>query len=309
MSLDHGDQDGAEDRRCGLVALLGAPNAGKSTLLNTLVGSKISIVTHKVQTTRARVRAVATEGDTQLVFVDTPGIFTPKRRLERAMVATAWAGAEDADLSVLLCDAARKDLEHELDPILEGLRDLRGPVVLALNKIDLIERERLLALAARLGETGLFSETFMISAVTGDGVADLREYLAKAMPQGPWLYPEDQLSDLPLRLHAAEVTREKLFLHLHQELPYNLTVETESWEEKADGSVRIAQTIVVQKDSHKAMVIGKSGKTIKLIREKSQKEMEAFLEQKIHLFLFVKVRRSWLDDPERYRPWGLPFDV
>ena len=301
--------DGTTERRCGLVALLGAPNAGKSTLLNHLVGSKVSIVTHKVQTTRSRVRAIATEGETQIVFVDTPGIFAPKRRLERAMVATAWAGAEDADCIVLLCDAARKGPDEDLELILEGLRGHHRPAVLALNKIDLIERPRLLALAEELNETGLFSEIFMLSALTGDGVADLRHYLGRAMPEGPWLFPEDQLSDLPLRLHAAEVTREKLFMNLHQELPYALTVETESWETKPDGSLRVAQTIVVQKDTHKAMVIGKSGRTIKLIREKSQKEMEAFLDQKVHLFLFVKVRKSWIDDPERYRPWGLPFDV
>lgn len=296
-------------RRCGLVALLGAPNAGKSTLLNQLVGAKVSIVTHKVQTTRARVRAIAIEGETQIVFVDTPGIFAPKRRLERAMVATAWAGAEDADIMVLLYDATRKGTDDDLELILEGLRKHGRKAILALNKIDLIERSRLLALASRLNETGLFSETFMISALNGDGLADLRWRLAQILPEGPWLFPEDQLSDLPLRLHAAEVTREKLFLNLHQELPYALTVETESWEQKPDGSLRIAQTIVVQKDSHKAMVIGKSGKTIKLIREKSQKEMEAFVGRKVHLFLFVKVRRSWIDDPERYRPWGLPFDV
>ncbi len=300
---------GSGGRRCGLVALLGAPNAGKSTLLNQLVGAKVSIVTHKVQTTRARVRAIAIEGETQIVFVDTPGIFAPKRRLERAMVATAWAGAEDADVMVLLYDATRKGADDDLELILEGLRKHGRKAILALNKIDLIERSRLLALASRLNETGLFSETFMISALNGDGLADLRGRLAEILPEGPWLFPEDQLSDLPLRLHAAEVTREKLFLNLHQELPYALTVETESWEPKPDGSVRVAQTIVVQKDSHKAMVIGKSGKTIKLIREKSQKEMEEFLGQKVHLFLFVKVRRSWIDDPERYRPWGLPFDV
>lgn len=301
--------DETTERRCGLVALLGAPNAGKSTLLNHLVGSKVSIVTHKVQTTRARVRAIAMEGETQIVFVDTPGIFAPKRRLERAMVATAWAGAEDADCVVVLCDAARKGPDDDLELILEGLRDHHRPAVLALNKIDLIERPRLLALAQELNESGLFSEIFMLSALTGEGVADLRHYLARSMPEGPWLFPEDQLSDLPLRLHAAEVTREKLFLNLHQELPYALTVETESWEAKPDGSLRVAQIIVVQKDTHKAMVIGKSGRTIKLIREKSQKEMEAFLGQKVHLFLFVKVRKSWIDDPERYRPWGLPFDV
>jgi GTP-binding protein Era len=298
----------AGPKRCGFVALLGAPNAGKSTLLNALVGEKISIVTPKVQTTRSRIRGIVIEGASQIVFVDTPGIFQPKRRLERAMVAAAWAGARDADLVVLLYDASRKRVDEDTRRILEGLKRQERRAVLALNKIDAIRRDKLLALAAAFEAEGLFERIFMISALTGDGVDDLRRYLAGLLPEGPWLYPEDQLSDLPLRLLAAEVTREKLFLKLHQELPYALTVETERWEDFKDGSVKIEQTIYLQRESQKAIVLGKGGRTIKELRAAAQGELAAMLERPVHLFLFVKVREGWIDDPERYREWGLEFD-
>jgi GTP-binding protein Era len=295
--------------RCGFVALLGAPNAGKSTLLNRLVGAKVAIVTRKVQTTRARLRGIAARGDSQIVFVDTPGIFAPKRRLERAMVAAAWTGARDADLIALVFDANRGAIDPDTRLILDGLKDLGRPAILVLNKIDLVKRPRLLELAARFEAEGPFDRTFMISAETGDGVEDLMDYFAAAMPAGPWHYPADQLSDLPLRLMAAEATREKLFEWLHDELPYALTVETERWQDFDDGSVKIEQTIYLQRDTHKAIVIGKSGSLIKEIRKDSQKELEDLLERKVHLFLFVKVRRNWLEDPERYRHWGLDFEA
>ncbi len=295
--------------RCGFVALVGAPNAGKSTLLNSLVGAKVSIVTQKVQTTRARLRGIAVRGPSQLIFVDTPGIFTPKRRLERAMVAAAWMGAQDADVVVLLFDAARTVIDPDTQLILDGLKAQHRRAVLVLNKIDLIKRERLLKLAARFEAQGLFEHTFMISALTGDGVPDLLDHLARAMPEGPWLSPEDQLSDLPLRLMAAETTREKLFRKLHQELPYALTVETERWQDFEDGSVKIEQTIYVQRGTQKAIVLGKKGSKIKDIRSESQAELEDILGCKVHLFLFVKVRENWIDDPERYREWGLDFNA
>jgi GTP-binding protein Era len=300
---------GAEsDRRCGFVALLGAPNAGKSTLLNALVGAKVSIVTHKVQTTRARFRGIAIEGASQIVFVDTPGIFLPKRRLERAMVSAAWSGARDADEIVLLCDAARR-VGEDTRLIIEGLKKDGRKAILALNKIDRIERSRLLELSAELDAEGIFSRIFMISALNGDGVEDLKQYLAGIMPRGAWLYDEDQLSDVPQRLLAAEVTREKLFEKLHQELPYALTVETESWEDFADGSVRIEQVIYVGRQQHKGMCLGKGGRTIKAVREAAQAELAATLECRVHLFLIVKVRENWTNDPERYRVWGLEFDA
>jgi GTP-binding protein Era len=295
--------------RCGFVALVGAPNAGKSTLLNSLVGAKVSIVTQKVQTTRARLRGIAMRGPSQLIFVDTPGIFTPKRRLERAMVAAAWMGAKDADLVVLLFDAVRTVIDPDTQLILDGFKAQQRRAVLVLNKIDLIKRERLLKLVAQFEAQGLFEHTFMISALTGDGVPDLLDHLAQAMPEGPWHYPEDQLSDLPLRLMAAETTREKLFRKLHQELPYALTVETERWQDFADGSVKIEQTIYVQRGTQKAIVLGKQGSKIKVIRSESQAELEEFLGCKVHLFLFVKVRENWIDDPERYREWGLDFNA
>jgi len=296
----------AEQMRAGFVALIGAPNAGKSTLLNQMVGSKVAIVTHKVQTTRTRLRGIAIEGTSQLVFVDTPGIFKPKRRLDRAMVQAAWGGAQDADLVVLLIDAQR-GLDEDVARILEGLKEGGRPAVLALNKIDLIKREELLALADDLNKRFAFSDTFMISAERGDGVADLRAYLAEKMPPGPWLYPEDQIADAPMRSLAAEVTREKLFLRLHEELPYSLTVETESWKELKNGSVRIEQVIFVQREAHKKMVIGKQGGTLKKIGELARKELEEMLERRVHLFLFVKVRERWSDDPERYAQMGLDY--
>lgn len=304
--------------RCGFVALIGAPNAGKSTLLNQLVGAKISIVTPKVQTTRSRITGIALAGATQMVFVDTPGIFEPKRRLDRAMVSAAWAGVADADAVVLLLDAVRMHKgADQIDPdtrrILDGLKEAttrrkRGAMLLAINKIDAVPRESLLQMADRLDAEGLFDRIFMISALTGDGVDDLRAHLASILPQGPWLYPEDQLSDIPQRLLAAEVTREKAFLQLHQELPYALTVETEAWQERDDGSVRIDQVIIVGRENHKAMVLGKSGSRIKAIGSAARKELEEQLERPVHLFIHVKVRPDWQDVPEHYRAIGLEFE-
>jgi GTP-binding protein Era len=301
---------GPRQGRCGVVALVGAPNAGKSTLMNRMVGAKLSIVTHKVQTTRTRVRGVAVAGDSQVVFVDTPGVFTaPKRRLERAMVASAWQGADDADVVVLLFDVARKQVDEDTLRIVRRLNDLSTPMVLALNKIDRIKREKLLEIAARFDREGRFERIFMISAETGDGIDDLRGYLAQRMPEGPWLFPEDQLSDLPMRLIAAEVTREKLFLRLHAELPYALTVETEDWQQFDDGSVRIEQAIYVEREAQKKIALGRQGSTIRKVREAAQADLEDQLGCPIHLFLFVKVREGWTDDPERYAPWGLDFNA
>jgi len=295
--------------RCGIVAVVGAPNAGKSTLVNHLVGAKISIVTHKVQTTRTRIRGIAVHGDSQIVFVDTPGIFVAKRRLERAMVQAAWAGVEDADVALVIHDAGRREISDETRQVIAGLADARCEVVLVLNKVDLIKREKLLDLAAALSGLGKFSKVFMVSALNGDGMQDLIGYLATRMPEGPWLFPEDQLSDLSLRMLAAEITREKLFLNLHQELPYALTVETEKWEEFKNGSVRIEQIVYVGREQHKAICLGKGGKTIRLVRQAAQKEMEEAFGQPVHLFLFVKVRENWINDPERYRNLGLEFDA
>ncbi len=303
MSTPEGSQ------RCGFVAVIGPPNAGKSTLVNQLVGAKVSIVTHKVQTTRTRVRGIAIHGDSQIVFIDTPGIFTAKRRLERAMVQAAWAGVEDADVVLVIHDAGRKNISDDTRRVIEGLANARCELVLVLNKVDLVKREKLLALAAELSAMAEFSKVFMISALTGDGLKDLMDYLAARMPEGPWHFPEDQLSDTSLRLLAAEITREKLFLNLHQELPYALTVETESWEEFKDGSARVEQTIYVGREQHKAMCLGKGGKTIRMVRESAQKEMEEAFGQPVHLFLFVKVRENWINDPERYRNLGLEFDA
>lgn len=294
--------------RCGFVALLGAPNAGKSTLLNRMVGAKVSIVTPKVQTTRTRVLGIAARGETQLIFVDTPGIFQPRRRLDRSMVAAAWAGAADADIVILLVDA-EKGLNEDVSRIVEGLETAGRKAILAINKIDLVKRETLLALSAALNESGVFTDTFMISASNGDGVDDLADVLVERLPEGPWLYPEDQLSDMAERQLAAEITREKLFLQLRQELPYALTVETEEWEDRADGSVRISQVIYVQRDSQKSIVLGKGGRMIKAVGAAAREELEAMLDCRVHLFLFVKVREKWVDDPERYRDWGLDFDV
>jgi GTPase len=304
--------DATAARRCGFIALVGAPNAGKSTLLNALIGAKVAIVSPKVQTTRTIVRGVVTEGPAQLVFIDTPGIFAPKRRLERAMVARAWQGATDADIVVVLVDAARAvrgGIDEDTARIIEGLKSAGRQAILAINKIDLVARPKLLALAQGLNETGRFTDTFMIAAATGDGVADLRAHLAAAAPPGPWHYPEDQLSDMSERLIAAEMTREALFRQLRQELPYALTVETESWQARPDGSVRIEQTIYVQRDTQKAIVLGKGGSRIKAVGAAARKELEAMLGHRVHLFLFVKVREGWIDDPERYAPWDLDFNA
>ncbi len=288
--------------------MIGAPNAGKSTLTNRLVGAKVSIVTAKAQTTRYRVSGVAVEGSAQIVYVDTPGIFAPRRRFDRAMVAAAWTGAADADLRLMLIDA-RKGLDDETDAILSSLSGADTRRVLALNKIDLLRRETTLALARDANAACAFEATFMISATTGDGVADLAGHLAAAVPPGPWLYPEDQLSDTNERLFAAEITREKLFERLHEELPYALTVETDEWESFDDGSVRIAQTVFVERDSQKGIVLGHRGARIKAVREQAAAELEAMLDRRVHLFVFVKVRRKWGDDPERFSPWGLDFNV
>lgn len=297
----------ADETRCGYVAVIGAPNAGKSTLVNTLVGAKVSIVTHKVQTTRTRVLGIAMRGNTQLVLVDTPGIFAPKRRLDRAMVRAAWDGAKDADAIVLLVDA-HAGVTPEVESIIKGLKDGKRRALLALNKVDAVRHEELLGLTARLNASFQFERTFMISALNGSGVQDLADSLAAEMPWGPWLYPEDEASDMPVRLLAAEVTREKLFLNVHEEVPYALTVETELWEEKPDGSARVEQTIYVQRDSQKAIILGKSGQRIRAIGSAARQELEEMLEKRIHLFLFVKVRERWQDDPERYRTWNLDFE-
>lgn len=290
--------------RCGYVALIGAPNAGKSTLLNALVGAKVSIVTHKVQTTRALVRGIVIHASSQIIFVDTPGIFAPRRRLDRAMVSTAWSGAREADRVGVLVDS-RKGLDDEALKLIGQLDQVRRPVFLVLNKIDLVKREHLLTLAEEASAKADFVRIFMVSAQTGDGVEDLKIWLAGEMPEGPWLYPEDQISDLPMRMLAAEVTREKLFLRLHEELPYSSTVETELWEVKKDGSARVEQTIYVERESQKKIVIGKGGQTIKAISMAARDEIAEIAEQPIHLFLFVKVRENWSDDPERYREMGL----
>ena len=293
--------------RSDFVALLGAPNAGKSTLVNQLGGTKVSIVTHKVQTTRALVRGIAMRDRTQIVFVDTPGVFAPKRRLDRAMVRTAWSGARDADIVLAIIDADR-GINEEVETILERLKDVKQPKVLLLNKVDQMRRDRLLGLTQEITERGVaFDEIFMISALNGSGCGDLMDYLAKALPEGPWYYPEDQITDLPLRQLAAEITREKLYLRLHQELPYSSHVETELWETRQDGSVRIEQTIYVERDSQKRIVIGHNGETIKAIGSAARKEITEAADQKVHLFLFVKVRGNWGDDPERYREMGLDY--
>lgn len=294
--------------RAGFVALIGEPNAGKSTLLNRMVGAKVSIVTHKVQTTRARIRGVAIEDESQIVFVDTPGLFQPRRRLDRAMVAAAWGGASDADIIILLVEAHR-GVTAGVEVILERLREVAQGrrVALAINKIDRVERSVLLGLAEDLNNRFPFVETFMISAEKGYGVDDLKAWLARELPEGPWLYPEDQIADLPMRMIAAEMTREKLTLRLHQELPYQLTVETENWEERPDGSVRIDQVVYVARDGHKGIILGKKGETIKTIGQLAREEISRFLDRKVHLFLTVKVRPNWLDEAERYSEMGLDF--
>jgi GTP-binding protein Era len=294
--------------RCGFVALIGEPNAGKSTLLNRMVGVKVSIVTHKVQTTRARIRGVALQDDTQLVFVDTPGVFKPRRRLDRAMVAAAWGGAADADVVVLLIEAHRgitfgvKEIVQEFTNL-----DKSRPMVLAINKIDRVQSEALLSLTQEMNAIYKFQNTFMISAERGHGVSDLKSWLSTELPTGPWLYPEDQIADLPMRMIAAEITREKLTLRLHQELPYQLTVETEDWQERKDGSARIEQFIYVMRDGHKGIVLGNKGETIKAISMAARIELEEFLGRKVHLFLKIKVREGWLEDAQRYSAIGLDF--
>lgn len=297
------------ETRAGFVALIGEPNAGKSTLLNRMVGAKVSIVTHKVQTTRTRIRGVAMEGQAQIVFVDTPGLFRPRRRLDRAMVAAAWGGAADADVIVLLIEAQR-GLTEGVGEIIDRLKDQipQGrPVALAINKIDRVKAEVLLGLAEKANEAFPFVETFMISAEKGHGVEKLKRWLAGVVPEGPWFYPEDQLADLPMRMIAAEMTREKLTLRLHEELPYQLTVETEKWEDLPDGSARINQVIYVARDGHKGIVLGNKGETIKAIGTAARAEISAFLDRKVHLFLEVKVRPNWLEEPERYSEMGLEF--
>jgi GTPase len=295
-----------DETRCGFIALIGAPNAGKSTLINALVGTKVSIVSHKVQTTRALLRGIATEGRSQLVFIDTPGIFAPRRRLDRAMVTSAWTGAHDADLVGVLVDA-RRGLDDEVSALLDRVGDVRHGRFLVLNKIDLVAKPTLLALAQAANQRASFETTFMISALRSDGVSDMRRWLAARVPVGPWHYPEDQVSDAPLRQLAAEITREKLYLRLHQELPYHSTVETVDWKELKDGSVRIEQTIYVERESQRKIVLGKGGQTIKAIGSEARREIADAIESKVHLMLFVKVRENWGDDPERYREIGLEF--
>jgi len=306
MSAEDRGAGTPEETRAGFVALIGAPNAGKSTLVNRLVGAKVSIVSRKVQTTRAPVRGVAIEGRSQIVFVDTPGIFAPKRRLDRAMVRAAWSGAHDADLALVLIDA-RKGVREDEETILAALPDVATPKWLILNKVDAIDPPKLLELTAALNERVGFDQTFMVSALNGSGCADLLAALADAMPDSPWLYPEDQLSDLPMRMLAAEITREKLYERLHQELPYASTVETEKWEDRKDGSVRIEQVIYVERDSQKKIVLGKGGETVKAISMAARAEIAELIGQPVHLFVFVKVRERWGDDPDRYREMGLDF--
>ena len=302
-----GAADGSTETRCGFVAVIGAPNAGKSTLVNALVGAKVSIVSHKVQTTRVPIRGIALAGRSQIVFIDTPGIFAPRRRLDRAMVGAAWGGAGDADIVALLVDAAR-GLDEAVEAILTKLADVKQPRILILNKVDrLREKDKLLNLAQELTRRVPFERVFMVSALEGSGVEDLSAYLGETVPEGPWHYPENEISDAPMRLLASEITREKIYHWLHDELPYSITVETTDWKEMRDKSVRIEQTIFVERDSQKAIVLGKGGKTIKQISTEARTELAEIVERPVHLFLFVKVRESWGDDPERYREMGLEF--
>src|SRR5208282_1226583 len=299
------------ETRCGFVALIGAPNAGKSTLINALVGEKVSIVTRKAQTTRSTVRGVLTTGEAQIVFVDTPGLFVPKRRLDRAMVASAWGAAADADVLALIIDsrkeAGQSDVTEETQAILKSLGESRKPKLLVLNKVDLVDRPKLLELAARLNAALRFDDTFMISAATGDGLDRLTERLIELMAPGPWLYPEDQIAEAPIRSLAAEITREKLIERLHDELPYQATVETDSWKDLPDGTARVEQTVFVTRESHRKIVLGEGGRTIKAIGTAARKDIAEAHGANVHLFLFVKVRENWLDDPERYRAMGLEF--
>lgn len=294
--------------RAGFVALIGEPNAGKSTLLNRMVGAKVSIVTHKVQTTRARIRGIAIEGAAQIVFVDTPGIFRPRRRLDRSMVAAAWGGASDADIILLLVEAHR-GLTDGVQSIIDALKEqgARAPVALIINKIDRVKSEALLALTQQLNEAFTFERSFMISAERGHGCDDLRKWLGESLPEGPWLYPEDQIADLPMRMIAAEITREKLTLRLHEEIPYQLTVETEGWEERKDGSARVDQVIYVARPGHKGIVLGKGGETVKAVGQAARIDLEEFMGRRIHLFLQVRVRENWQNESERYSEMGLDF--
>lgn len=294
--------------RCGFVTLLGAPNAGKSTLVNYMVGTKVSIVSPKVQTTRSRVRGIVVKDDCELVLVDTPGIFKPKRRLDRAMVASAWQEAEYTDLRILMVDS-RRGLDDDTQSIIESLQKNKQSALLVLNKTDLVKPEKLLALSATINERGSFIETFMISAATGEGIDELEKFIISKMPEGPFMFPEDQVSDLPNRLLAAEITREKLYMNLNQELPYVTTVQTDSWQDKDDGSIRIDQTIYVERENQRQIILGRSGSMIKKIGSASRKELEDMFECRIHLFLFVKVREKWGENPELYRPWGLNFNA
>jgi len=306
MTIESSTEPAPAATRCGFVALIGAPNVGKSTLVNALVGSKVTIVSRKVQTTRALIRGIVIEDNAQIILVDTPGIFLPKRRLDRAMVSTAWSGAHDADLVCVLLDA-KAGIDEEAEAILSKLATVKHPKILVLNKIDLVPREKLLALAQAANDRMKFENTFMIAALSGDGVDDLRKTLAMMVPAGPFHYPEDQMSDAPLRHLAAEITREKIFRQLHQELPYQSTVETDSWTERKDKSVRIEQTIFVERASQRKIVLGKGGATIKSIGADSRKEIAEIVGVPVHLFLFVKVRENWGDDPDRYREMGLDF--
>ena len=298
-------QRAAEETRCGFIAVIGAPNAGKSTLVNALVGTKVSIVSHKVQTTRTPLRGIAIEGRSQLVFIDTPGLFQPRRRLERAMVEAAWGGVSDADLIALLIDASQ-GLNEPVQRILDQLKEVKAPLILVLNKIDRVRKEGLLKLAADVNQRAAFAATFMLSALDGSGVGDLKGYLARQVPPGPWHFPEDEVSDAPLRLLAAEITREKIYARLHDELPYQTAVATTAWQEKKNG-VRIEQTIFVERDSQKRIVLGKGGQMIKRLSIEARQELAEILEQPVHLILFVKVRQDWENDPERYREMGLTF--
>ncbi len=297
-----------EATRCGFIAVLGAPNVGKSTLINQFVGAKVSIVTHKVQTTRTRVLGIMIHEASQLVFIDTPGIFEPKRRFDRAMVDAAWRGAADADRIMVLVDAKR-GIDRNTERLISSLAEWGQPALLVINKIDLVKRNALLAMSADLNARHRFDETFMVSALNGDGVGDIVEYLAAAAPEGTWMFPEDQLSDLPQRLMAAEITREHLFLKIHQEIPYATTIETESWENFKDGSVKISQTVYVQRDTQKAIVLGKGGRQVKEIGAAAREEMSALFGCKVHLFIHVKVRDKWMEDPSRYSAWGLNYNA
>jgi len=294
-------------RNCGFVAIIGAPNAGKSTLLNTLSGTKLAIVTPKAQTTRARTLGIVVDGETQIIFVDTPGIFTPRKRLDRAMVRAAWREADDADAVVVLVDAARKNIAAETKDIIERLKGAGRKAILALNKVDAVEKPHLLELAAALGGEEAFTDTFMISAKTGSGVDDLKAAIVARLPEGPWLYPDDQLTDVPQRLLASEITREQIFLQLQQELPYSAAVVTDAWEEFDDGSVKISQGIIVERDGQRAIVLGHGGRTIKSIGQRARHELSRLLDRRVHLILHVRVKENWQDDPEHYEPWGLDF--